>query len=329
MIVSQTPLRMSFVGGGSDIPSYYSDEIMGGAVLSVAINKYIYVSVNNKFDGDIRVSYSRTENVNHVEEVKHPLVRESLKLFGINNSIEISSMADIPSKGSGLGSSSSFTVGLINALMAYTKRKYSKSYLAELACDIELNRCLEPIGKQDQYAAAFGGMNLIIFKQNNTIEVVPVKSTVDIINEFQESILVFYTGITRSSASVLQSQKNSFDNRNIYNRKLVRRMVELSYELKDCIESGVLNNVGDILNENWKLKCELSSNVSNKFFDDIYDRGIKSGAKGGKLLGAGNGGFFMFYAPFENHNNIINSLSFLKKIDVSFDYHGSRIVMES
>lgn len=322
MILSKTPLRMSFVGGGSDMPSFYREE--QGAVLSTSVDKYMYIAVNKKFDGSIRLSYSRTEEVGEIMQLEHPLVREALNLVGINGGIEIASMADIPSKGSGLGSSSSYTVGLLNALYAFKNQYASKDRLAMEACDIEINRCGEPIGKQDQYAAAFGGLNLIRFNPDESVSVDPIICAPEIIKKIEESTLVFFTGRTRSASAVLQSQSEAMK---IENRRiLMRRMVELAFELKKELESGDVDNFGSILNENWRLKSQLTSGITDPQIDEWYRQGIQAGAEGGKLLGAGNGGFIMFFAPPQNHQRIKDALGGLRPIKFGFDRTGAQIV---
>ena len=322
MIVSKTPLRMSFVGGGSDLPAFYREEV--GAVLSTSIDKYMYICVNKKFDGRIRINYTRTEDVEKRQEVEHPLVREALDLVGINGGIEIASMADIPSKGSGLGSSSTYTVGLLNALYAYLNQFASKEKLASQACEIEIDRCGEPIGKQDQYAAAYGGLNLIRFHPDDSVSVDPVICKPSLLQEMEESTLVFFTGRTRSASAVLANQ--SVDMRTVDRRVLMRRMVQLAFEMKEQLESGTLENFGDLLDENWRLKSQLTSGITDPQIDAWYDCGMAHGALGGKLLGAGNGGFMMFYAPKERHPHITAALSQLEPVKFRFDRAGAQIV---
>ena len=322
MIVSKTPLRMSFVGGGSDIPAYYHFE--EGAVLSTSINKYMYVSVNKKFDGDIRLSYSLTEDVNDVEKIKHPIVRNTLKMLEISGGIEIASMADIPSKGSGLGSSSSYTVGLLNALYAFKNKSISQYDLGKLASHIEINLCGEPIGKQDQYSAAYGGINLIKFHSDESVTVEPIICKKSFINQLEKSILMFYTGRTRSASTLLKEQSENMNNG--VKRSLIKEMASLSYDLKYMFENDDLDSIGELLDKNWKLKSQISSGITNPQIDDWYQKGINAGATGGKLLGAGNGGFIMFYVSPEKQQNVINSLKDLKRIPFSFDNSGSKIV---
>lgn len=322
MIVSKTPLRMSYVGGGSDLPAYYREEL--GAVLSTSIDKYMYICVNQKFDGRIRVSYTRTEDVQTRAQVEHPLVREALDIVGIEGGIEIASMADIPSKGSGLGSSSSYTVGLLNALFAYRNQFASKERLAQLACDVEIGRCREPIGKQDQYAAAYGGLNLIRFHPDERVSVDPVICAPALMQQLEDSTLVFFTGRTRSASAVLAEQSRAMQTSD--RRALMRRMVELAFELKQELEGGHLENFGPILDENWRLKAQLSSGISDGQIDNWYASGMANGAVGGKLLGAGNGGFMMFYAPPDRHEQIKSALSDLEPVKFRFDRSGAQIV---
>ncbi|WP_159874895.1 GHMP kinase [Aquitalea denitrificans] len=322
MILSKTPLRMSYVGGGSDMAVYYREEL--GAVLSTSVDKYMYIAVNPKFDGRIRLSYSVTEEVDSTSQVQHPLVREALTMLGIHGGIEITSMADIPSKGSGLGSSSSYTVGLLNALYAYKNQFASKSMLAQQACDIEIERCGEPIGKQDQYAAAFGGMNLIRFHPDESVSVDPVICAPELLQSLEDSTLVFFTGRTRSASAVLAQQQKALLSPD--RKRLMRRMVQLAFELKTEMESGSLDNFGELLNENWQLKTQLASGITDPQIDRWYQAGLRNGAHGGKLLGAGNGGFMMFFAPPHLHNAIRAALPELQEVKFNFDRNGAQIV---
>jgi D-glycero-alpha-D-manno-heptose-7-phosphate kinase len=320
MIVSKTPMRMSFVGGGTDLPAFYREEL--GAVVSTAIDKYMYIAVNRKFDQRIRISYSRTEEVETPEQIQHPLVRHALDVAGIDGGIEITSMADIPSRGTGLGSSSAYTVGLLNALFAYRNEYASKERLAQLACEIEIERCGEPIGKQDQYAASYGGLNLIRFHPDESVSVDPVICEPAVLAALEASILVFYTGRARSASAVLAEQTAGID----VNRPLLRRMTELAFELKKELERDRLDSVGAILEENWQLKKQMSGGVSDGQIDEWYETGRASGALGGKLLGAGKGGFLMFFAPPEHHTRITRALSDLKRVTFGFDRNGAQIV---
>jgi D-glycero-alpha-D-manno-heptose-7-phosphate kinase len=323
MIISKTPLRMSFVGGGSDLPVFYRE--FGGAVVSTAIDKFVYVTVNKKFDEKIRISYSRTEEAKSVEKVRHPLVRESMKLLGISGGVEITSIADIPAKGTGLGSSSSFTVGLLNALHAFANRHSSADKLARESCEIEIGRCGEPIGKQDQYAAAFGGFSFIQFNQNDSVSVEPVICQRETLRQLENNLIVFYTGITRSASALLKTQQQAVAGQKAKQRTM-QKMVGLAWQLKAELQKNNLSAFGEIIHENWLLKRSLTSAVSNDAIDSWYSRARKAGAVGGKLLGAGSGGFLMFYAPQEKHAAIGRELKELRQTKFGFEPQGSKII---
>lgn len=324
MIISQTPLRMSFVGGGSDLPAYYREH--GGAVVSTAIDKYVYVTVNRKFDDWIRVSYSKTEEVRSVGEIEHRIVRASLTKLGVDGGIEITSVADIPSRGTGLGSSSSFTVGLLHALSAYQGRYMRARELGATSCEIEIEMCGESIGKQDQYAAAFGGLNMIRFNPDDTVEVEPIICRREFIQQFEASIVSFYTGVTRSASSILVEQSQNMTG-GADGIRTMCRMVQLAHDLRDELQSHNLSAVGEILHENWMLKRSIASSVSTSAIDDWYSRGMAAGASGGKLLGAGGGGFLIFFAPSEKQEAIQRALPELRRVEFKFDTRGSRIIL--
>jgi len=323
MIISRTPLRISFAGGGSDMPDFYRK--YGGAVLSTAIDKYIYVNVNKKFDDGIRVSYSKTEEVERVDRIEHNLVRTALKLVRIDGGIEITTIADIPSKGTGLGSSSSFTVGLLHALNAFKGRYMSSAQLGIDSCHIEIDLCGEPIGKQDQYAAAFGGLNIIEFMRDDTVVVSPVICDRATIHELEANLLVFYTGITRSASRLLKQQSEDVAG-SASKQRTVQRMVELAYVLRDELQRNSIAAFGEVLHEGWMLKKDISPGVSTSEIDDWYLAARRAGAKGGKILGAGAGGFLLLYAPREAHDRIKSALSMLRPIGMAFEPLGSRII---
>ena len=323
MVISKTPLRMSFVGGGSDMPAFYRN--FGGAVLSTTIDKYIYINVNKKFDNGIRIAYSKTEEVNSISEIEHRLVKESLKLLNLHGGLEITSMADVPAKGTGLGSSSSFTVGLLNALNAFKNSYISCEKLGIDSCKIEIDICNEPIGKQDQYAAAFGGFNLIEFKQDDSVIVTPLITSSQTIKEIEDNIILFYTGITRSASSILEQQNKEILNNDDKKKSLIK-MVNLTYSLFNEIQKNNASVFGEVLHENWLLKKSITGGVSNKFIDDCYESARNAGAIGGKILGAGAGGFLLFYAPKVAHKKIENALSNLKRIEFKFEKLGSQII---
>ena len=322
MIISRTPFRMSYVGGGTDIKAFYKDE--PGAVLSTAIDQYMYVTVHQKFDGGIRVAYSKTEEVSNIDDIGHPLVKESLKALGVLGGVEITSTADIPAKGTGLGSSSSYTVGLLTALHAYMGKNIPTPHLAELACDIEIVKCKEPIGKQDQYAAAFGGLNLFEFMPDDSVNISPVLCSNDFRNTLNLSTLVFYTGVTRSASGILaeQTRVSSQENKKL----ILRRMARLAYDFKLGIEDNSLEHLSELLKENWSLKKTLTDGITNSTIDEIYNAGIGAGAYAGKLLGAGAGGFVMFLAPENRHMEIINALHKLRPVKFNLESSGSKVI---
>jgi len=322
MIVSRTPLRMSFVGGGSDLPSYYRQK--GGAVLSTSVDKYMYVTVNKKFDNKIRLSYSITENENNIQQIKHPIVRNTLELLDIQGGVEITSISDIPSQGSGLGSSSSYTVALLHALYAYKGESISKEELGRLSSHIEIDLCGDRIGKQDQYAAAFGGLNLIEFNEDDSVVVTPVICKPETIKKMEESIIVFYTGRTRSASTLLSEQSDNMKKAD--KRELMSNMVSLAYDMRSLLENDDIEPLGELLDQNWQLKRQMTVGISDLQIDGWYSKGILAGATGGKLLGAGNGGFMMFFAPKEKHTDIIKAMKGLQRVPFSFDDKGSKIV---
>lgn len=322
MIMSQTPLRMSFVGGGSDLPAFYRRG--GGAVLSTAIDKYVYVSVNPKFDGGIRLAYSRTEEVAELAQIEHRLFKATFEDMGIAGGVEVTTTADIPSRGTGLGSSSTFTVGLLNVMGSYLGRTSSAEELARQACVIEIERCGEPIGKQDQYAAAFGGLNLIAFNPDDTVSVEPVAIDADVHARLQDELIVFYTGKQRSASHILQHQTDEVTS-NPRVREALARMAELAYVLRDELQAGRLDGFGEILRENWALKKRLSKGITNEAIEAWHDAAMAAGATGGKLMGAGAGGFLMFYAPRDRHEAIARAVG-LRRVKMEFEDTGSRIL---
>lgn len=322
MIISKTPLRMSFVGGGSDLPVFYRK--YGGAVLSTAIDKFVYITVNKKFDNRIRIAYSRVEEPASVAKIRHPLVREALKMIGISGGIEIMSIADIPAKGTGLGSSSSYTVGLLHALYAYVGQFASAEQLGREACEIEIDRCGEPIGKQDQYAAAFGGLNLIQFHPDDSVSVEPIICRRETIQKLQAHTLVFYTGITRSASGILKHQNAAL----VAERKkrdVTRKMAGLAESLAQELRQNRVESFGEIIHEGWRLKKSLTGGITTDVIDGWYEKARQAGAIGGKLLGAGAGGFLMFHAPPERHDAIEQALK-LRRIHFGFEPQGSKII---
>jgi len=323
VIISRTPLRVSFLGGGSDLPAYYRRH--GGAVLSAAIDHSIYITVSRKFDDAVRVSYSRTEEVAHASQIEHPLVRESLAMLGIEGGIEITSVADIPAKGTGLGSSSSFTVGLLNALHAYCGRHATAADLARESCQIEIERCGEPIGKQDQYAAAFGGFNFIRFHPDESVEVKKVICPPGVIADLQTRLLFFYTGITRSASALLQQQSAEIAAPGVKSDAM-SKMVRVAETAYADLCAARINALGTMLHEAWEIKKQMASGITNALIDEAYRAAINAGAEGGKLLGAGGGGFLMFFAPPERHDSIRHALRSMREMPLRFAPQGSSII---
>jgi len=323
LIISETPLRISFFGGGSDLPSYYRRH--GGAVLSTTIDKSVYVTVSRKFDDALRVSYSRTEEVRHASQVEHPLVRESLALLGIEGGIEITSVADIPAKGTGLGSSSSFTVGLLNSLYTYCGRQTTAASLAYDSCVVEIDRCGEPIGKQDQYAAAFGGFNFIRFHPDDTVEVATVPCQPSVLADLESRLLFFYTGITRSASALLQQQSADIATPG-EKSDATGEMVRLAEAAYTDLSAGRTDLLGPLLDNAWRIKKRIARGASNDFIDQAYQAAICAGAEGGKILGAGGGGFLMFLAHSEHHQSIRQALAPMRETPFRFSKQGSRII---
>lgn len=323
MIITSTPLRMSFVGGGSDLPAYY--EGFGGAVVSTAIDKYVFVTINRKFDDAIRISYSKTENVGTVAEIEHGLVRAALNLLHIRGGLEITTIADIPSSGTGLGSSSSFTVGLLHALHAYKGEYVGAARLGEESCHIEIDICGAPIGKQDQYAAAFGGLNLIKFNRDGSVDVSPIVCAPGTVRRLQENLLLLYTGRTRLANAILSQQSRKCAS-SAATQETMHKMVRQTVDFAEAMQRDDCDAIGDILHEAWCLKRSLTPGISDAAIDAWYDAGRSAGARGGKLLGAGAGGFLLFYAPRDRHEAIMHALPELRPVPFSFESAGSRII---
>jgi len=292
MIISCAPARITLGGGGTDLPSYYTK--YGGFLISAAIDKYLFISVNKRFQGNIRLGYSQTELVNDVSQIKHPILREALKLVGIDKGIEVFSMADIPASG-GLGSSGSFTVALLNALHTYKRELYTQRQLAEEACHIEIDLLKESVGKQDQYIAAFGGVTCFTFEKDGQVIVEPLNISDELLYQLEHNLVFFYTGIERSASAVLseQNQKTKDNDNTVVNS--LHQIKEIGLESRRLLEKGDLDGFGELLDVHWQMKKKLSSKVSDPFIDECYEFAMKKGALGGKIMGAGGGGFFMFY----------------------------------
>jgi D-glycero-alpha-D-manno-heptose-7-phosphate kinase len=322
MIITKTPFRVSFAGGGSDLQEYYLK--YGGSVLSVSIDKYIYLSMHPYFNNDkFFLKYSKNELVNDVNEIEHKIIKQVFKDFKISG-VDFSSSADIPS-GTGLGSSSSFTVGLTKLCSSYTDKYMSLDDIAKYACEVEIDKLKEPIGRQDQYACAIGGLNFIEFGMDGNVTTEKIIIEENKLQQLQDNLLMFYLGNTRSASNILREQKENTinDAKRVEN---LHKMVNLSRELKRELIKGNIDAMGDILHKGWTYKKELASKISNKNIDDYYDTAIRNGALGGKLLGAGGGGFLLFYAPVINHEKIRNALITLEELKFNFSFEGSKIL---
>ncbi len=322
MIISRTPLRISFAGGGTDLPAFCREE--PGAVLSTTIDKYIYVVANRRFEPEIRVSYSKTEIVENVADIQHDLVREALRLTGLPSHLEILTMADIPA-GAGLGSSSSVTVGLLNALYAFQGKLRSPEELAHEACEIEIDIIGKPIGKQDQYAAAFGGFRFFHFETDGSVREEQVVCSPEVLAELQRNLILFFTGMTRSADPILQVQSANITSNSIV-RTHLRQMRDLAFELRSVLGGqDSLDRFGSILNEGWRLKQQAAEGISTPSIKAWYEKALGAGALGGKLLGAGGGGCLLFYCPYERQNQVRAALNGIREIHFRFEGEGSRI----
>lgn len=322
MIITKTPLRISFTGGGTDLPDYYLKH--GGAVVSAGINKYIYITVNPKFDNMLRVSYSKTEIVEGIEELHHELVREALKIVGINGGVEITSIADIPS-GTGLGSSSAFTVGVLNALYTYAGYRPSAEELATQACQIEIDILKHPIGKQDQYAAAYGGLNYFQFCSDGSVKREQILLSDHDARLMQQKLVLFYTGITRSADGVLKEQKANTESK-IKTLDYMCNQAKVMYET--LTKKGFDEDFGKMLHNGWMKKQTLAGTISNPQIEGYYQKALEAGALGGKLLGAGGGGFLLFYCD-EALQPALEKAVGLRRVDFHISLHGSRVVFFS
>jgi D-glycero-alpha-D-manno-heptose-7-phosphate kinase len=320
MIIVQTPLRVSFFGGGTDFPSFYKSE--GGVVLSTAINKYIFIAIKERFDCKLRIGYTRTEMVDTVSEVQHELIREALRKTGIREGVEITTMGDIPAAGSGLGSSSTVTVGSLHAMYTYLGEIVTAERLAQEACEIEIETLHKPIGIQDQYIAALGGIRFMEFDPDGSIRTERINLDYWLRRQLNESLLLFFTGVTRRSDRILDEQ-----NRNIVDRlSILREMKNMAYIARDELRSGNLDIIGDLLHESWQLKKQLASQISNNAIDQIYEAARKAGATGGKITGAGGGGFLLLYVPYHKREAVRSAIGSLQELPVQLESDGTKVI---
>jgi D-glycero-alpha-D-manno-heptose-7-phosphate kinase len=318
MIISQTPYRVSFAGGGTDLPAFYRQE--HGAVLSATIDQHMYVTIHRRFEPTIRVSYSRTEMASTLDEVQHELVREAMRQVEIDEPLEITTIGDVPA-GTGMGSSSSLTVGLLNALYAHRHRVVSPALLAEQACRIEIDILKKPIGRQDQYAAAFGGVNYIRFNRDDTVDVEPVPCRVETLAELEQRTLLVYTGQTRDANQILERQSNGTAER----MGVLRQMRDQVNKMRAALTGDSdLDRFASLLHEGWELKRSLGFGISGDQVNEWYEAARKAGATGGKLLGAGGGGFLLLMAPPWRHRAIREALNRPRELPFRIARHGSR-----
>jgi D-glycero-alpha-D-manno-heptose-7-phosphate kinase len=324
MIITRSPLRITLGGGGTDLPSYYQDH--GGFLIAAAIDKYVYVTAMRPFTPGIFLKYSKLEHVEQIEDVQHPIIREVLKQLNFRTpQIEITTLADIPS-GTGLGSSGSFTTALVKALYAHRRRLLHPSELAEIACDIEINRLGEPVGKQDQYIAAYGGVTCFTFNSDGSVNAEPIGASMQSLFTLEDDLLLFFTGFSRSAGAVLQDQKSRSERGDAAVLANLNAVKELGYRSKRALEKGDTALFGDIMHEQWEQKKRRSGGMTNSHIDEWYDLGRKSGALGGKLVGAGGGGFLMFYA--EDHRRLREAMAKagLEEVRFRFDFEGTKVL---
>jgi D-glycero-alpha-D-manno-heptose-7-phosphate kinase len=327
MIITRSPLRISIAGGGTDLPSYYREN--EGFLISAAIDKYVFVTITRPFSPGIYIKYSQIEHINKIQGVQHPIIREGLELFNKENElpqIEITTLADIPA-GTGLGSSGSFTTALIKGLYTYEKQLITTYDLAELACDIEINKLSEPIGKQDQYIAAHGGITCFTFHKDDKVTVQPLKISSDTINDLEDHLLLFFTGFSRSASNVLRDQKEKTISNNNEMLSNLHYVKELGYRAKELLENGNTSEFGELMHEHWLHKKNRSSGMSNNKIDEWYEIGLKNGAIGGKLVGAGGGGFLLFYADDKKKLRKAMREEGLEEVRFKFDFEGTKVIL--
>lgn len=325
MIISKTPLRASFFGGGTDFKKYYERGKYGyGTVLSAALNMYVYIVVNRRFDDKIRVCYTKNEFVDRVDQIQHNIIREALRITGIESGIDIVYSADIPlsSAGIGLASSSAMAVGVLNALYAYKGMRVSADELARQACEIEIARLGNPIGIQDQYAVSHGGFKQYKFWADGSVTAVPVCREGQRLKKLKENLMLFYTGITRVSSEILKEQDEMIFN----NMPILDRMVEMTEKARDILEEDSTTQWGNMLDAAWKLKKQLAGKISTPAIEEMYLTAKRAGALGGKILGAGGGGFLLVYVPVEKQGAVRKAMMSYKQVSFAFEPEGSRII---
>ncbi|MCL0041183.1 sugar kinase [Dehalococcoidia bacterium] len=326
MIISKAPVRITLGGGGTDLKSYYSK--YGGFLIAAAINKYVFISANKRFYDSIRLSYSQTEIVNSVNDIKHRIFREALRLLNIDSGIELVSIADVPAN-CGLGTSSSFTVSLLNALHTYKREFVTQRQLAEEACHIEIDILGEPIGKQDQYISAFGGITCLTFEKNGEVIVEPLQISAEALDQLESNLLLFHSGVERSASEILseQDEKSKRDDSVVIGN--LHQIKEIGLETKKALERGEVDKFGELLNIHWEIKKKRSQKITDPFIDECYEVACNNGALGGKIIGAGGGGFFMFYCNNHDKSRLYQAMKKigLKSMKFGFDLEGAKILV--
>jgi D-glycero-alpha-D-manno-heptose-7-phosphate kinase len=320
MIITQTPLRISFAGGGTDLPGYYTRE--DGGVVSTAIDKYVFVIVTQRFDQKIYVNYTKKEIVDSVDEIRHELVREALRYTGLREGIEITMLADVPAEGTGLGSSSSITVGLLNAFYAFQGEQVTAERLAREAAEIEIDCLRKPIGKQDQYIAAFGGLREFKFKRDGSVETEPVRLTPEERRRLSSHCLMFYTGVTRKAADVLKEQQSN----DAQFQAACRTLHQFVKTAREALEGGQFHQLAKVLHRSWLIKKELAARATNDVIDKMYDDALRAGALGGKILGAGGGGLLFLYVPPDKQEVVRAALRGFRELPFALEQHGSKVI---
>lgn len=324
MIIVKTPLRLSFVGGGSDIEAFYTQST--GRVVCSAIDKFVYAIVQERFDDMIYINYSKKECVDTVAQIQHDLVREAMILTGVEKGVEITTLADIPSSGSGLGSSSSITVALLHALHIHQNRLVTAEQLAEEACRIEIDILKKPIGKQDQYAAAFGGMNMLVFHANGKTSRQPIEMESSRKRKFASSLLLYYTGITRNADGILSKQVKNYTSETYM--KIMNEMVSLVSPFKNAMYDGDVTMCGKLMDQNWELKQKMAPGISNPRIKQMYEKAKNGGALAGKIAGAGGGGFLLLVVPRENQNRLFDAMDGFRELPFMIEESGSKVIFD-
>ncbi len=320
MIITQTPLRVSFAGGGTDFKEFYAQE--NGCVISSTIDKYVFVIVKERFDDKIYVNYSKKEIVDKIDDLQHELVREAMRITGVSKGVELTTLADVPAEGSGLGSSSSTTVGLLHALYSYRGELKSAETLAREACRIEVDILGKPMGKQDQYIAAYGDTQFITFNSDETVKVEGVALEEEAKRRLDRDLMLFYTGVTRQSSSILSEQKANIGER----MEILGQMKSLASQAKKCLLNNAFDEFGEILHLSWEYKRRLASKISNAEIDGIYEAARRAGAIGGKICGAGGGGFLLLYCPVEKQADVRRALGHLREVPFHLERDGSKVI---